>query len=138
MKTGKTGSEQTVGDACRAVIENGTATLSPDVVERIGKAEVKPSAIACDLRCTRIGGGACERKICTGACKLTASIEKAEEEQRSEIAPCPFCGGAAKHTFGMNEHWVSCTVCGASGPMSDTKQKALDVWNTRPFHPEVL
>lgn len=44
MKTGQTGSEQTVGDACRAVIENGTATLSPDIVERIGK--VKLSAVS--------------------------------------------------------------------------------------------
>lgn len=36
--------EQTVGDACRAVIENGTATLSPDIVERLGK--VKLSAVS--------------------------------------------------------------------------------------------
>jgi len=46
MKTGNTGSGKTVGDACRAVIENGTATLSPDIVERIGKAEVKLSAVS--------------------------------------------------------------------------------------------
>jgi len=130
MKTGKTGSEQTVGDACRAVIENGTATLSPDIVKRLGKIEVKPSALVCDLRCLR-GGGACGREVCTSACKLTANIEMVEEEKRAEIAPCPFCGQPAKHLFGMNEHWVSCTVCGASGPMADTKQKALDVWNTR-------
>ena len=130
MTIDKTGSDQTVGDACRAVIENGTATLSPDIVERLGKVEVKSSALVCDLRCLR-GGVRCERDLCTSACKLTANIEMVEEEKRSAIAPCPFCGGVAKHTFGMNEHWVSCTGCGTSGPMADTKQKALDVWNTR-------
>jgi Lar family restriction alleviation protein len=147
MKTGKTGSGQTVGDACRAVIENGTASLSPDIVERIGKVEVKSckSAIekahaeahehpdVCDLRCLR-NGGACGREVCTSACKLTANIEMVEAEKREAIAPCPLCGGVAKHTFGMNEHWVSCAACGASGPMADTKQKALDVWNTRPVN----
>ncbi len=84
----------------------------------------------CDLRCLR-GGGACGRDVCTSACKLTANIERVEAEKRAAIAPCPFCGQPAKHAFGMNEHWVSCKVCGSSGPFADTKQKALDAWNTR-------
>ena len=76
--------------------------------------------------------------------ELTAQIEVttrelAEHMLRAEDAaarwvdliPCPFCGGVAKHTFVIDEHWVLCAACGASGKMAHTRQHAVDAWNTR-------
>jgi len=53
------------------------------------------------------------------------------EARWTDLIPCPFCGGVAKHTFGMGEHWCFCTVCGAAGRVRGTRQHAVDAWNTR-------
>jgi Lar family restriction alleviation protein len=66
-------------------------------------------------------------------------LRAGEEAQRredaaarwTELIPCPFCGGCAQHAFGMDKHWVLCTVCGACGKMENTRQHAVDAWNTR-------
>jgi len=55
----------------------------------------------------------------------------AEARRWTEMIPCPFCGGCAKHTCGVNGHWCFCTVCGAAGRMHGTRQEAIDRWNTR-------
>jgi len=69
----------------------------------------------------------------------------------SELKPCPFCGGEAspdgvvnydkKHTAYfedgtriMKSYYVNCVCCGASTKGlvgSQTKQGAIDKWNTR-------
>ena len=58
-----------------------------------------------------------------------------------ELKPCPFCG---KHPMGRWESFpvvfslpwiwrrqVSCSSCGATGPLRVTKQRAVWFWNER-------
>ena len=108
-------------------------------------------ALVAEAKALRLAGRKAEReKVWARVEELTAQIEttnrelaehmlRADQTQRrgdaesqwTELIPCPFCGGGAKHTFGMDEHWCSCTVCGSSGPMRGTRQLAIDSWNTR-------
>lgn len=56
---------------------------------------------------------------------------------RSELKPCPFCGGKAVllHTEGIYElshFFVTCNSCGVETPrVCRTKEQACEVWNRR-------
>ena len=108
-------------------------------------------ALVGEARALRLAGRKTEREaVWSRVEEITAQIEttnrelaehmlRADQTQRrgdaesrwTEIIPCPFCGGGAQHKCGMGEHWVLCTVCGASGKMANTRQHAVDAWNTR-------
>lgn len=59
------------------------------------------------------------------------------------LLPCPFCGSPAEFAISYDrgeedlQGWVSCTNCGADGPMTDkrpeerTKEQIAGLWNTR-------
>ena len=52
----------------------------------------------------------------------------------AELLPCPFCGSknVCCGDAGCNNFWyVQCDDCFATFPHFDTKQEALDAWNTR-------
>ena len=49
---------------------------------------------------------------------------------------CPFCGSAKTINKGVNiEHdhyeWIVCVNCGASGPVTNTKEAAVAAWENR-------
>ena len=107
--------------------------------------------LVAESKALRLAGRKAEReKVWARVEELTAQIETtnrelaehmlrdatqrrgdAETRRWTEMIPCPFCGGVAKHTCGMGEHWCFCTVCGTSGKMAHTRQHAVDAWNTR-------
>lgn len=105
-------------------------------------------ALVDEARALRIAGRKAEReKVWARVEELTAQIEVTTRElaehmlrdenaaaRWTELIPCPFCGGVAKPTFGMDEHWCFCTVCGAAGPFHCTMQESVDAWNTRTAH----
>lgn len=108
-------------------------------------------ALVGEARALRLAGRKTEREaVWSRVEEITAQIEvsnkelaehmlREEETQRrrdaetrwTELIPCPFCGGGAKHLCGMDEHWCFCTVCGAAGQVRGTRQEAADCWNTR-------
>lgn len=102
-------------------------------------------ALVAESKALRLAGRKAEREaVWSRVEEITAQIEVttlelAEHEKRAENAaarwtelmPCPFCGGVAKHLCGMDEHWCFCTVCGACGGMRGRRQPAVDAWNTR-------
>ncbi len=102
-------------------------------------------ALVAESKALRLAGRKTEReKVWARVEELTAQIETTNRELaehmlraedaaalRAELMPCPFCGGVAKHSFGMDEHWCCCTVCWARGKMTNTRQHAVDAWNTR-------
>lgn len=59
------------------------------------------------------------------------------------LLPCPFCGSPAEFAISYDrgeedlQGWVSCTNCGADGPLTDqkpddrTKEEIAKLWNTR-------
>ncbi len=51
------------------------------------------------------------------------------------LLPCPFCGGEAVWSIGMQGDaefdYIECIDCAASGDMEGYKDKALLHWNTR-------
>ena len=109
------------------------------------------TALVAESNALRLAGRRAERdRVWARVLEITAQIEVtnrdlaehmllADQTQRrgdadarwTDLIPCPFCGGVAKHTFGMGEHWCFCTVCGAAGRMRGTRQEAIDSWNTR-------
>lgn len=57
----------------------------------------------------------------------------------SELHPCPFCGSGEfqgdKRRLSLvsdNSSFVIYCLCGASGPVKDTREEAVAGWNTRP------
>ena len=52
-----------------------------------------------------------------------------------ELLPCPFCG-SVNQTVKHSGRWgwfVSCG-CAAVGPSADSRQSAIDKWNSRKSH----
>ena len=52
---------------------------------------------------------------------------------REELKPCPFCGGE-KWSFinhAMTQEQIICKKCGARGPISKDRIKAIAAWNNR-------
>lgn len=56
----------------------------------------------------------------------------------AEIKPCPFCDSdnlalQAPDTFYMRKScWVKCLCCGAFGPIKQSNDDAIAVWNAAP------
>ena len=46
-----------------------------------------------------------------------------------KLKPCVFCKGEVLETGKMIRWQVTCGLCGASGPMRDTKSAAQKAWN---------
>jgi Lar family restriction alleviation protein len=90
-------------------------------------------ALVGEAKALRIAGRKAERdRVWARVEEITAQIETTNRELAEHMLfPCPFCGGVAKPTFGMDEHWCFCTVCGAAGPFHGTRQESVDAWNTR-------
>lgn len=59
----------------------------------------------------------------------------------SELKPCPFCGGEAKHFGGAGYHCIRCTSCGITNERLvigsgyyqayDSYTEAAEAWNRR-------
>lgn len=66
-------------------------------------------------------------------------MEKQQEQEKTVLKPCPFCGSTANYTSGQslqqnrNYWYIRCTnaVCSATGPLCSTEDEALKKWNTR-------
>lgn len=50
---------------------------------------------------------------------------------KTELKPCPFCGGEAKHNVAHLWHSIECTRCGASTTWRSTKRGARRLWDRR-------
>ncbi len=51
------------------------------------------------------------------------------------LAPCPFCRtdlSRPEIVHGMQDGWVQCQTCGASGPRRSSDEDAAKAWNTQP------
>jgi Lar family restriction alleviation protein len=49
-----------------------------------------------------------------------------------KLERCPFCGWPAASNFAqVGVAWVTCTDCGAEGPVEDTEAEAIAAWNRR-------
>ena len=62
------------------------------------------------------------------------------EYDRSELKPCPFCGGHNLTSEGVTNKSIFCVDCGAYGPEPAIDTNEVDVdWNTRvEIHKPVL
>jgi Lar family restriction alleviation protein len=90
-------------------------------------------ALVAESKALRLAGRKAEReKVWARVEELTAQIEVTNRELAEHMLfPCPFCGGVAKHTSVVDDHWCFCTLCGAAGRVRGTRQHAVDAWNTR-------
>lgn len=66
--------------------------------------------------------------------------KQAQEEctEKGILLPCPFCGGKAMIEYDdimPFEYSVFCEDCGVMPSVSEDKQVAISVWNTRPAPP---
>jgi Lar family restriction alleviation protein len=56
-----------------------------------------------------------------------------------ELKPCPFCGGSAIHTQGLepfsDNHFIDCAVCGVSTKIFNSARSAIAAWNHRAIPP---
>jgi Lar family restriction alleviation protein len=55
---------------------------------------------------------------------------------KNDLLPCPFCGGerayaAHQRPLRILYHKVKCRDCGANLPLSLSKERAIEAWNTR-------
>ena len=63
---------------------------------------------------------------------------KKELPTKGELRPCPFCGSQGDDIY-VDEFWeryeepyfVTCNKCGANGPYTDKKERAIELWNRR-------
>lgn len=53
------------------------------------------------------------------------------DPRQEELKPCPFCGGKAKLVLAMGQAWILCPECESSGPMSQSIEGAVGIWNKR-------
>jgi Lar family restriction alleviation protein len=56
-----------------------------------------------------------------------------------ELKNCPFCDGVEPEIDDQtNLYWVSCWHCSTEGPAKESRQEAIEAWNTRaaPSQPE--
>ena len=51
----------------------------------------------------------------------------------AELKPCPWCLEKEDYVIFVKNGWfaIECGSCYAHGPVSDTKQAAIDAWNKR-------
>lgn len=62
-----------------------------------------------------------------------SELVKLFTESDAVLKPCPFCGAQARLVhFGM-EYIVECTFCDASTVSGGTRERSINVWNTRTY-----
>ncbi len=52
----------------------------------------------------------------------------------AELKPCPFCGGERieiKYIRDSTRAYLNCFDCGIEQKIYETKEKAIEAWNTR-------
>lgn len=49
-------------------------------------------------------------------------------ESEKKLQPCPFCGS---EDIEKRNHFITCAVCEADGPVKGNKQDAINAWNSR-------
>ena len=49
---------------------------------------------------------------------------------KTELLPCPFCGGEAELVCDCGFWWARCGECSGCGPATG-KEQAIEAWNTR-------
>lgn len=56
------------------------------------------------------------------------------------LSPCPFCRSKQLHlsSNGTENHFVTCSDCGAEGPAAGTEELAMLVWDNRPAAVEAI
>lgn len=55
-----------------------------------------------------------------------------EQEQKTELKPCPFCGGGAEYVELHGDEWVACITCGAmTGLNVRGAASVMAAWDTR-------
>lgn len=56
----------------------------------------------------------------------------------NDLLPCPFCGGLKSTPYeesGLT--MMACFMCGCYGPAAASRERALQLWNTRTFNAAV-
>jgi len=51
--------------------------------------------------------------------------------KKTELKPCPFCGGFGQVTIDMFAAYVNCNDCNACSGDCDTEKEAIEAWNRR-------
>jgi Lar family restriction alleviation protein len=49
--------------------------------------------------------------------------------ENNQIKRCPFCSSTNVVIDSRISYWVRCNCCGASGPIRNTVQTAINEWN---------
>lgn len=63
--------------------------------------------------------------------KNKANKEEPENKATQALKCCPFCGSKAKLVNYSGIHYVRCQNCLASSDITDTEEKAVQLWNKR-------
>ena len=52
----------------------------------------------------------------------------------TELKPCPFCGSKNVDVtkIGPEDWWLQCRGCGATGPIGESEEETIKLWNRCP------
>lgn len=116
-----------------AVFGAATSNTITDTTEPFANAKLIENAPAMFELLERIGReiGDFDTKLSKEIDALLAKIIPVNDEPRK---PCPFCGCVNSeiiHVVLEKQYCVECSQCECSTRLCDTKDEAVDVWNTR-------